>query len=192
MYIKYSHSKLEEKGKFTHCHWKIKLCDDSKLPVKANQLRYLWLFTLMIPNLQFACFLIFIDFTNATFTASSSMLPLCHDDERSALLQFKESLIINETYTSYPWINQPCRPKTESWKPEEVNIDCCTWMASSATKTRVMSSSLTSSVAASRVLSTLVAAFSSSSILSGLTLLLITSVPPKSHQKSSTFQGYLI
>ncbi|GAY64401.1 hypothetical protein CUMW_233260, partial [Citrus unshiu] len=29
------------------------------------------------------------------------MLPLCHDDERSAFLQFKESLIINESYVTY-------------------------------------------------------------------------------------------
>ncbi|ESR52389.1 hypothetical protein CICLE_v10010869mg [Citrus x clementina] len=37
------------------------------------------------------------------------MLPLCHDDERSALLQFKDSRI------------------SASWKPEEGNVDCCSW-----------------------------------------------------------------
>ncbi|XP_024038666.1 receptor-like protein 9DC3 [Citrus clementina] len=52
--------------------------------------------------------------------------PLCHSYERSALLQFKESLtIIRKTSSYYIW--DPCHPKTASWKPEEANIDCCLW-----------------------------------------------------------------
>ncbi|KAL9451817.1 hypothetical protein AB3S75_013399 [Citrus x aurantiifolia] len=55
--------------------------------------------------------------------------PLCHEDERSALLQFKESLIISESKeidTLYGPIF--CHPKAASWKPEEGNnIDCCSW-----------------------------------------------------------------
>ncbi|KAH9656858.1 Receptor-like protein 6 [Citrus sinensis] len=74
--------------------------------------------------------LIFFNFTTATFSTASSVLRLCHDDECSALLQFKESLIINDTieesYHYYPW-SSGCRPKAASWKPEEGNIDCCSW-----------------------------------------------------------------
>ncbi|KAK9214719.1 hypothetical protein WN944_006718 [Citrus x changshan-huyou] len=43
------------------------------------------------------------------------MPPLCHDDERSALLQFKESRISNDFYAS----KFDCRPTMASWKPEE-------------------------------------------------------------------------
>ncbi|KDO40512.1 hypothetical protein CISIN_1g0360491mg, partial [Citrus sinensis] len=51
------------------------------------------------------------------------MLPLCHDDERSALLQFKESRISGDFYA---W-KFDCRPTMASWKPEEGNVDCCSW-----------------------------------------------------------------
>ncbi|GAY67883.1 hypothetical protein CUMW_259950 [Citrus unshiu] len=51
------------------------------------------------------------------------MPPLCHDDERSALLQFKESRISNDFYAS----KFDCRPTMASWKPEEGNVDCCSW-----------------------------------------------------------------
>lgn len=75
--------------------------------------------------MQFVFSLIFFNFTFANFT-SSMLSPLCHDYERSALLQFKESLtIISETSFYYIW--DPCRPKTVSWTPEEGNIDCCSW-----------------------------------------------------------------
>ncbi|KAL4596715.1 hypothetical protein ACB092_12G183100 [Castanea dentata] len=54
----------------------------------------------------------------------SSMHPLCHADERSALLQFKESFIIN---------NSTCRffyddylPPVASWTLE--NSSCCSWV----------------------------------------------------------------
>ncbi|KAK9214715.1 hypothetical protein WN944_006714 [Citrus x changshan-huyou] len=51
------------------------------------------------------------------------MLPLCHDDERSALLQFKESRISGDFYA---W-KFDCRPTMASWKPEEGSVDCCSW-----------------------------------------------------------------
>ncbi|ESR44710.1 hypothetical protein CICLE_v10000193mg [Citrus x clementina] len=80
------------------------------------------LFTIFM---QFVFSLIFFNFTISNFT-SSMLSPLCHSYERSALLQFKESLtIIRKTSSYYIW--DPCHPKTASWKPEEANIDCCLW-----------------------------------------------------------------
>ncbi|GAY64482.1 hypothetical protein CUMW_233930 [Citrus unshiu] len=49
--------------------------------------------------------------------------PLCHDHERSALLNFKESLVINQAASSYP----SAYPKVASWKLDEKNKDCCSW-----------------------------------------------------------------
>ncbi|GAY53095.1 hypothetical protein CUMW_146770, partial [Citrus unshiu] len=49
--------------------------------------------------------------------------PLCHDHERSALLNFKESLVINQTASSYP----SAYPKVASWKLDEKDRDCCSW-----------------------------------------------------------------
>ncbi|XP_022734178.1 receptor-like protein 12 [Durio zibethinus] len=50
----------------------------------------------------------------------SSVQPLCHPDELSALLQFKQSfVIINSSSHDYP--------KTESWKVDEKSGDCCSW-----------------------------------------------------------------
>ncbi|KDO58388.1 hypothetical protein CISIN_1g047451mg, partial [Citrus sinensis] len=49
--------------------------------------------------------------------------PLCHDHERSALLNFKESLVINRTASGYP----SAYPKVASWKLDEKNSDCCLW-----------------------------------------------------------------
>ncbi|KAH9684578.1 Receptor-like protein 7 [Citrus sinensis] len=80
--------------------------------------------------MHFVFSLIFFNFTIANFSIASSVLPICHDDERSSLLQFKESLIINDTidesYHTYHWIYE-CRPKVASWKPAGGNIDCCSW-----------------------------------------------------------------
>ncbi|XP_075647697.1 receptor-like protein 6 [Castanea sativa] len=47
----------------------------------------------------------------------SSTQPLCHDDESFALLQFKESLIINQSTSAYS--------KISSWMAQ--SSDCCTW-----------------------------------------------------------------
>ncbi|XP_031272561.1 receptor-like protein 7 [Pistacia vera] len=51
---------------------------------------------------------------------TSSVKPLCHDDERSSLLQFKESLIINK----FASIEPSAYPKVVSWKADK---DCCSW-----------------------------------------------------------------
>ncbi|XP_024038660.1 receptor-like protein 35 [Citrus sinensis] len=86
--------------------------------------------SLFLIFMHFVFSLIFFNFTIANFSIASSVLPICHDDERSSLLQFKESLIINDTidesYHTYHWIYE-CRPKVASWKPAGGNIDCCSW-----------------------------------------------------------------
>ncbi|PRQ57366.1 putative leucine-rich repeat-containing, plant-type, leucine-rich repeat domain, L [Rosa chinensis] len=47
----------------------------------------------------------------------------CHDEERSALLQFKESLIIDKRASVVG-----AYPKVSSWKPEEgKSKNCCSW-----------------------------------------------------------------
>ena len=52
------------------------------------------------------------------------MHPLCHDDERSALLQFKQSFTIEESASSFPIACDRVR----SWTPEGENgTDCCSW-----------------------------------------------------------------
>ncbi|KAJ6865432.1 receptor-like protein 47 [Populus alba x Populus x berolinensis] len=55
--------------------------------------------------------------------SSPSMQPLCHDDESYALLQFKESLVINES-ASY---ESSAYPKVASWKVDGETGDCCSW-----------------------------------------------------------------
>ncbi|KAK2647175.1 hypothetical protein Ddye_022370 [Dipteronia dyeriana] len=54
-----------------------------------------------------------------------SMRPLCRDDERSALLQFKEIFLIGKRYC----VHLSDYPKVESWKLEGGNssVDCCLW-----------------------------------------------------------------
>ncbi|KAH9750425.1 Receptor-like protein 7 [Citrus sinensis] len=76
-------------------------------------------FSLKTDNLAFS---FIFNFTFANFTASS-VLPLCHDDERSALLEFKERHI-NRDLDAWKF---DCRPKAASWKPEEGDVDCCSW-----------------------------------------------------------------
>ena len=55
------------------------------------------------------------------FASSSFVQPLCHDDESFALLQFKESFIINQSASSAV----SAYPKVSSWKLE--SDDCCSW-----------------------------------------------------------------
>ncbi|KAL0006466.1 hypothetical protein SO802_014027 [Lithocarpus litseifolius] len=52
-----------------------------------------------------------------------SKQPLCHDDESSALLHFKESFIINKSASSDP----DAYPRVRSWRLEGENSDCCSW-----------------------------------------------------------------
>ena len=53
----------------------------------------------------------------------SSVQPLCRDHERSNLLQFKESFVINQSASSDP----SAYPKVASWTLEGNNSDCCSW-----------------------------------------------------------------
>ncbi|XP_006447783.2 receptor-like protein Cf-9 [Citrus clementina] len=50
--------------------------------------------------------------------------PLCQDDERSALLQFKQRLtVVQCSFDDY----SSAYPKVASWSQEEENSDCCSW-----------------------------------------------------------------
>ncbi|KAM3682667.1 hypothetical protein ACJW31_12G089700 [Castanea mollissima] len=51
------------------------------------------------------------------------MQPLCRGHERSFLLQFKDSFIINKSASLEPW----AYPKVASWTLEGNNNDCCSW-----------------------------------------------------------------
>ncbi|KAJ6750421.1 hypothetical protein OIU85_001000 [Salix viminalis] len=51
------------------------------------------------------------------------MHPLCHDEESHALLQFKQSLAIDESASSDP----SAYPKVASWKVDGESRDCCSW-----------------------------------------------------------------
>jgi len=55
--------------------------------------------------------------------SSPSMQPLCHDDESYALLQSKESLVINESASYDP----SAYPKVASWRVNGESVDCCSW-----------------------------------------------------------------
>ncbi|XP_042969047.1 receptor-like protein 7 [Carya illinoinensis] len=54
--------------------------------------------------------------------SSSGVQPLCHDDQRFALLQFKEGFIINQSASK----DASAYPKVLSWKPDQIS-DCCKW-----------------------------------------------------------------
>ncbi|XP_027333550.1 receptor-like protein 7 [Abrus precatorius] len=58
---------------------------------------------------------------------TSSSVPLCHHDEASALLQFKNSFSLNgssESSNHCAAIGESSYPKTESWKND---TNCCLW-----------------------------------------------------------------
>jgi hypothetical protein len=72
----------------------------------------------------FMRFLIVLSTLHLVFTLSSPfMQPLCHHDDSSALLQFKKSLIINESAFVY---RSNCQ-KVASWTVEGDKSDCCSW-----------------------------------------------------------------
>ncbi|KAK9993344.1 hypothetical protein SO802_023047 [Lithocarpus litseifolius] len=56
--------------------------------------------------------------------SSSSIRPLCHNDERSALLQFKESFIANPSTCLVPYAYPY---KVASWTLKGENSSCCSW-----------------------------------------------------------------
>ncbi|KAI9386165.1 hypothetical protein POPTR_011G162101v4 [Populus trichocarpa] len=55
--------------------------------------------------------------------ANSSGHPACHCEERSALLQFKESFILSRSASKFPF----AYPKVESSKLDGNGSDCCLW-----------------------------------------------------------------
>ena len=55
--------------------------------------------------------------------SSPSIHPLCHEEESHALWQFKQSLAVNESASSYP----SAYPKVASWKVDVESRDCCSW-----------------------------------------------------------------
>ncbi|GAY31913.1 hypothetical protein CUMW_272750 [Citrus unshiu] len=59
----------------------------------------------------------------AHFTSSMQPHTLCHDQDRSALLKFIESLTINRNASRNPL----SYPKVASWNQDEQNSDCCSW-----------------------------------------------------------------
>ncbi|XP_062151716.1 receptor-like protein 6 [Alnus glutinosa] len=50
--------------------------------------------------------------------------PLCHHDDSSALLEFKESFVINKSASPY---DPSAYPKVASWRVEGDKSDCCSW-----------------------------------------------------------------
>ncbi|KAJ9686887.1 hypothetical protein PVL29_015656 [Vitis rotundifolia] len=56
-------------------------------------------------------------------SSSSVQQPLCHDSESSALLQFKQSFLIDEHASSDP----SAYPKVAMWKSHGEGSDCCSW-----------------------------------------------------------------
>ncbi|XP_059661237.1 receptor-like protein 7 [Cornus florida] len=85
----------------------------------------LHLFTLSRVIFLLATFFHFI----AINSTSSSVQPLCHDKESSALMQFKQSFSINKSASGDP----SAYPKVASWKLPEgegsnsSSSDCCSW-----------------------------------------------------------------
>ncbi|XP_024032633.1 receptor-like protein Cf-9 [Morus notabilis] len=57
-----------------------------------------------------------------SFNTSFSQLS-CHDDERLALLQFKQSFVIEKLASSY----EGAYPKVLSWKAQGGSSNCCSW-----------------------------------------------------------------
>ena len=60
--------------------------------------------------------------------SSPSVQPLCRDDESSALLQFKDSYLINKSSSGYPFNDESACQTFASWKLElGEKSDCCSW-----------------------------------------------------------------
>ncbi|XP_022717786.1 probable leucine-rich repeat receptor-like protein kinase At1g35710 [Durio zibethinus] len=64
-------------------------------------------------------FLLYFQLSTLSFLSAQ---PLCHEDERLALLQFKESFIIDKINTS---ADRCVFPKVDQWKFQ--GVDCCSW-----------------------------------------------------------------
>ena len=70
---------------------------------------------------MFMHFLLLLSFSLTSTSSFSSVQPLCHDGESSALLQFRESFIINRS----DYGNSSTYSKVSSWMIQ--SSDCCTW-----------------------------------------------------------------
>ncbi|KAF3959644.1 hypothetical protein CMV_015564 [Castanea mollissima] len=70
---------------------------------------------------MFTHFLALLSLYYLIFASFPFVQPLCHDDESFALLQFKESFIIDQFASSDP----SAYSKVSSWKRE--SDDCCSW-----------------------------------------------------------------
>ncbi|KAF2311813.1 hypothetical protein GH714_026857 [Hevea brasiliensis] len=79
----------------------------------------------MEPSLDLFMFihliLLLFSFDLVVAAAASSKQPVCHGDESSALLQFKESLILDSSVSSGP----NAHPKVKAWNTN--GSDCCLW-----------------------------------------------------------------
>jgi Leucine-rich repeat (LRR) protein len=77
-------------------------------------------------GLSLSLFLFLLSQLHLIFTSlsSPSMQSLCHHDDRCALLQFKESFIINKSASSF--LPKYCK-KVVSWTLEGDKNDCCSW-----------------------------------------------------------------
>ncbi|KAJ4826815.1 hypothetical protein Tsubulata_016035, partial [Turnera subulata] len=69
----------------------------------------------------------FLFYPSPTSALFSTNYPPCHDHEKSALLQFKESFIIDRCVSSIESIAPAPYPKVEGWKPDGEASDCCLW-----------------------------------------------------------------
>ena len=87
---------------------------------------------LSISLFMFMHFLAILSFYNLMFASSSFVQPLCHDDESFALLQFKESFIIDQSASS----ETSAYPKVSSWKLE--SDDCSSWDGVGCDEDKVM------------------------------------------------------
>ena len=77
----------------------------------------------MASSLYHLKFVYLLSFLSTFHLSFSSMQLLCLAHERSYLLQFKESFVINKSASSEPW----AYPKVASWTLEGNNNDCCSW-----------------------------------------------------------------
>ncbi|MFQ6635057.1 hypothetical protein Gotur_011960 [Gossypium turneri] len=75
-------------------------------------------------SLAFACFLFIVTLFQFTAFSFSSEQPavLCHSDERLALLQLKDSFIIDKQALA---AGSCAYPKVDSWDSQ--SVDCCSW-----------------------------------------------------------------
>ncbi|XP_059449476.1 receptor-like protein 43 [Corylus avellana] len=79
-----------------------------------------YLYRFMFVRFLFLLLILFLVLLTASL---SSLQPLCHDDKRSALLQFKDSFILNKSASVYP----SAYPKVASWSLGGTSSDCCSW-----------------------------------------------------------------